>query len=63
ADDNARDPEGARDAARMATAYRALATLLDPATFPSPVRAPRIPEGALSLITPEGVPIERMEHG
>jgi hypothetical protein len=59
---NARDVEGARDAVRMAAAYRAVATLLDPVAFPPPART-RVPPGALSLVTPDGVPIEEMARG
>jgi hypothetical protein len=48
ASENARDTVGARDARRMARAYRELATLLDPAAFPRPA-APREPAGVIPL--------------
>ncbi len=63
AQDNGRDIEGARDAGRMAAAHRALASMLDPQGYPPPARTGRIPNGATSLVTPDGVPIEEMDHG
>lgn len=62
AEDNARDVEGAKDASRMAAAHRALASMLDPDTFPPPRRADRQVE-TLPLITPDGVPIEELTRG
>lgn len=63
ADSNARDREGAADARRMATAYRAVASMLDPTAFPPATRPAQIPPGLVSLTTPDGVPIEEMARG
>lgn len=63
ASNNARDVEGARDALRIAAAYRAEASRLDPIAYPPPERPTTPPPGLISLVTPDGTPIEEMAHG
>lgn len=49
-----RDREGAADARRMAVAYRAVASQLDPETYPPPPRRLRAVPGTVELVTPDG---------
>lgn len=60
ADANARDKVGAADARRMATAHRAEASRLDPASYPPPRRPVAPPPGMSSLISPDGLTIEEL---